>query len=290
MAASIVSVPLPGERVRPLLQAATTHDGVEPFSEDFERGLSDAQVGHVHLIIEADDGSVLAVAAVAPDGSTELVVHPSRRREGYGTALINAVRQETPNAGFWAHGDLPAAREVAVAQGLKKTRELLVMAVDSGSIDRGIDLPEGYRFTSYAEEVAGGGKGGVDKQLLEVNNDAFSWHPEQGGWDAARLERAMDTSWFDDAGLLLLWAGEDLAGFHWTKRHDDGTGEVYVVGLASRYRGEGLGVPLLQAGLEYLCEVGSQQVILYVEADNEAAVGLYERSGFKVTQRHVVYR
>ena len=105
-----------------------------------------------------------------------------------------------------------------------------------------------------------------------------------------RLHRAMEAEWFDPAGVQLLYEGEQLAGFHWTKRHPDGTGEVYVVGLASRHRGEGMGGPLMQMGLNHLVVEGSPQVILYVEADNVPAVKRYLQLGFKVDESHVVYK
>lgn len=95
--------------------------------------------------------------------------------------------------------------------------------------------------------------------------------------------------------MLFLWdtTGESvLAGFHWTKWHAEetpGFGEVYVVGLASDYRGKKLGGPLLQIGLRRMVEKGAQRVILYVEADNEPALKAYERLGFKVDEEHVVW-
>ena len=107
---------------------------------------------------------------------------------------------------------------------------------------------------------------------------------------ADRLHRGMEAEWFDPDGVRLLYDGATLAGFHWTKRHPDGTGEVYVVGLASRYRGEGMGGPLMRVGLEYLIGVGSPQVILYVESDNEAAVKRYRQLGFEIREQHVVYK
>ncbi|OEY24414.1 mycothiol synthase [Corynebacterium sp. BCW_4722] len=289
MTSNIVNAQLPAARVRPLLAAAKEVDGVAAFSEEFEQGLDDVRVDHTHLIAEDNDGEAVGAAALAADGSAELVVHPGHRRKGVGTALVNAVRERNPQAGCWAHGDLGPARALAAKLGLEKTRELLVMGVDVDAVPRFEGAPDGYDVVAYSEAVGRYGRELVDKQLLDVNNDAFSWHPEQGGWDLARLQRAMEAEWFDADGVQLLYRGEDLAGFHWTKRHPDGTGEVYVVGLASKYRGEGLGVPLLLAGLEFLRETGSAQVILYVESDNEAAVGLYERLGFEVRERHAVY-
>ena len=45
-----------------LIDAATTHDGVAPLSEQFLRGLSEPELGHTHAYILADD-QVVALAA-----------------------------------------------------------------------------------------------------------------------------------------------------------------------------------------------------------------------------------
>ena len=58
-----------------LIDAATTHDGVAPLSEQFLRGLSEPELGHTHAYILADEQ---VVALAAGDGASwELVVHPA---------------------------------------------------------------------------------------------------------------------------------------------------------------------------------------------------------------------
>ncbi len=118
---------------------------------------------------------------------------------------------------------------------------------------------------------------------LRVNNRAFANHPDQGGWIADVLERRMAEPWFDPAGFLLAWRDDDLVGFCWTKVHTEPVrqGEIFVIGVDPDAQGLGLGRALVIAGLGYLahecrCETG----ILYVAADNAAAVGLYQALGF----------
>lgn len=276
-----------------LAEQAERVDGMAALSEQFLNGLTDSRLQHRHLVAWVDK-KPCGVAGL--DGSTaELFIAPDFRGQGYGASLYDAAA-ETPNLQAWSHGNLPAAQALAHSRGLQVTRKLVVMGIGGEELSvaaRPEDVP--LTALNYSESVAQWGQEFVKEQWLKANNEAFSWHPEQGGWDIDRLHRGMEADWFDPADVLFLWdtAGDPvLAGFHWTKWHAEetpGFGEVYVVGLASAYRGKKLGGPLLQIGLRRMVEKGAQRVILYVEADNEPALKAYERLGFKVDEEHVVW-
>lgn len=279
-------------RLEELAEQAERVDGMAPLSEQFLNGLTDSRLQHRHLVAWVDK-KPCGVAGL--DGSTaELFIAPDFRGQGYGALLYDAA--ETPNLQAWAHGNLPAAQALAHSRGLQVTRKLVVMGIGGEEL-AAVARPEDVPLTAlnYSESVAKWGQEFVEEQWLKANNEAFSWHPEQGGWDIDRLHRGMEADWFDPADLLFLWdtAGDPvLAGFHWTKWHAEeapGFGEVYVVGLAADYRGKKLGGPLLQIGLRRMVEKGAQRVILYVEADNDPALKAYERLGFKVDEEHVVW-
>jgi mycothiol synthase len=113
----------------------------------------------------------------------------------------------------------------------------------------------------------------------------------------------MSEPWFDPAGFFVAERTaepHEVVGFHWTKIHGaDGTphaygpkpvGEIYVLGVAPEAQGGGLGRALALTGLDHLRGRGVDEVILYVEGDNAAALRLYERLGFTRRGIDVMYQ
>ncbi|HQE16262.1 MAG TPA: mycothiol synthase, partial [Mycobacterium sp.] len=128
-----------------------------------------------------------------------------------------------------------------------------------------------------------------------VNNAAFSWHPEQGGWTGADLAERLSEPWFDPAGLFLAVEEQSgrLLGFHWTKVHDDRVGEVYVLAVDPSAQGRGLGRTMTMVGVDHLArrlgDATNPEVMLYVESDNVAAVNTYRGLGFTVAGADTAY-
>ncbi|MEZ0356892.1 mycothiol synthase [Mycobacterium sp. SA01] len=285
--------PAEQEQVRAMIEAATRTDGVAPVGEQVLRELPQSRTRH---LVATDGDDVVGYLNLTPgrddaEAMGELVVAPQARRRGIGSALLGAAVDAADGAvRFWAHGTLPAARAVADALGMTVARELMQMRRALRDIPE-VVVPKGIRIRTYAGPAD-------DAELLRVNNAAFSWHPEQGGWGSADLDERRRESWFDPAGLFLAFddATDQLLGFHWTKVHADhpGLGEVYVVGVDPAAQGRGLGRLLTLVGIEHLARVlGSHQepeVLLYVEADNAAAVNTYERLGFAVSNIDTAYQ
>jgi ribosomal protein S18 acetylase RimI-like enzyme len=60
--------------------------------------------------------------------------------------------------------------------------------------------------------------------------------------------------------------------------------ELTYIGVASDYRGKGLGKKLLSAFIETSHSNGYHLVVLSVEKENETAIALYKQAGFKIIQ------
>ena len=315
-------------QVRELQRRATSEDGVRPLSEQTELDLA-AGPGEVRHYLVVEDGAggratVQAYAqlddAAAPDASGELLVDPAARRRGLGTALAEAVLADAPAARLWSHGQLPGATALAKRLGLTAVRELHKMARPLRPADldpAAVALPEGFRARTFEP-------GRDEEPWLATNAAAFAHHPEQGRMTLADLNDRMAQPWFDPAGFVIVTADDapdEVAAFHWTKvdpgtptvgrahggRGHDGegreashavgegreashsAGEVYVVGVHPRYQGRGLGRPLTALGLAHLASLGLEEVDLYVDGDNHAAIHTYTALGFRSIMVDVMY-
>ena len=299
MTLEAVPSPLPSATaaaVTELARSAAQSDGVHPLSERTLLHLDGEHPGDLHVLAyEGDPGTIevtglqsarnlIGYGALAPDGSAELVVAPTARRHGTGTALLRMLLDHGGDRiRVWAHGRLPGSDELANRLGLKVARELYFLRRTRASLPDPV-WPEGIAVRTFVP-------GQDDAAWLKVNSQAFADHPEQGSWTAADLAERLQQPWFDPNGFFLAVNSSTgaLAGFHWTKV-EDGVGEVYVVGVSPASQGLGLGKALTLQGLHHLQEERDlDTVVLYVDGTNTAARALYASLGFTTAALDVQY-
>ena len=274
------------DEIRALLAAATDADGVHPLSEHVALHLARGGDPDARNVVAHTDGMLVGYAHldltdVVAGASAELVVHPSARRQGIGAALVGQVLGLSTDGRLrlWAHGDHPAAAELADRLGFKRARALFQMRRSLFAPLPNPELPADVTVRTFVP-------GEDEERWVEVNNAAFAEHPEQGHWSVDDLKVRENEPWFDPEGFFLAERDGELVAFHWTKVHGSGDhdhepiGEVYVVGVAPSAQRLGLGPAMTLVGLRHLRSRGLAQAMLYVDEANTNAVKVYERLGF----------
>ncbi|WP_406138452.1 mycothiol synthase [Streptomyces sp. NBC_01089] len=287
------------QAVRALLAEAARTDGQQAVSEQGRLQLrGERREGVQHFLVSIGDTLTGYAQLEATDPveapAAELVVHPSHRGQGHGRALGSALLAASGRRlRVWAHGGHAAARHLAQVLGLAKFRELRQLRRPLVPLDIPEPVyPEGITVRTFVP-------GQDDAAWLAVNAAAFAHHPEQGSLSRRDLDDRKAESWFDPKGFFLAvrdtgadgGPGDEVVGFHWTKVHaDEQLGEVYVVGIRPDAQGGGLGKALTATGLRHLAAEGLPTAMLYVDADNTAAVTVYERLGFTTHEVDLMYR
>ncbi len=249
--------------IRALAAAVSNETGAPPLNDQTLLQLGETRPGLVHLLARDGervtgygqlDGESAEIAALSPD------------------PLLVAAEQAGARV-VWAHGRHSPVLAAAAGRGYRRVRELwqLRRAADEPVPDAAV--PDDVVIRPFVP-------GRDEDAWLAVNAAAFATHAEQGAWTRHDLAAREAEEWFDPAGFLLAWRADELLGFHWTKLHPDGMGEVYVLGVAPAAQGARLGPALLAAGLRHLAGRGVGGVLLYVDGDNTPAIRLYERFGF----------
>ena len=309
-----------------LVERVTEVDGVRPLSEHVSLHLrygGDSDVVHITAWgkasatgehADADGDQLLGYAHLDTtdpiDGaSAEICVEPAARGRGIGSAMVHQLRQESPDGRLrlWAHGEHSASSALATRLGFTRTRVLWQMR---RSLFAPLPTPavkEGINIRTFVPGVD-------DAAWIAVNSAAFAGHPDQGTWTLEDLHARMAEPWFDAAGFFVATRTQDddseqMVGFHWTKVHGglfthehddkgfhghtghghDPIGEVYVIGVLPEFAGHGLGRALALIGLRHLRSLGLPEAMLYVEADNIGARGLYETLGFRHWDTDVMF-
>jgi len=283
-------------RLHDVAEAADGHPSLnENVWRDLDAGDDPGSAG----VLAADGETAVGYAHVArsdsfspPHWEIGLVVRPDHRGTGLEAELLDAIVKHIADEGggpavLWLLGGDERGDEGVAAAGFSPQRDLLQMRVA---------LPLGEEPAwPVGTEIRAFVPGRDDDDWLEVNNRAFTNHPEQGGWVRETLRRRTAEPWFDPAGFLLAFDERGLAGFCWTKIHPpgpdepDALGEIFVIGVDPSRHGAGLGRALTVAGLASLAERGARVGMLYVDGANEPALRLYRSLGFETERRDRAY-
>jgi mycothiol synthase len=126
-------------------------------------------------------------------------------------------------------------------------------------------------------------KGFDEEALLELNNDIFLGHPDQGALTLGLLYQRLCAS--DPAAHQISFVRfqKEPVGFLWLKWHrllNINPCEIYVLGLIERARGVGVAQYLIDLAASAAHESGCELLWVYTDESNLIARKVYEERGF----------
>lgn len=213
-----------------------------------------------------------------------LVVHRDTRRQGIGRVLVDRAQVWAVERGedeLWLAP--PAGSTVADAfcralgfryrfsfYGMRLTPEVPVPPPI---------FPDDVATRSFSPEI--------EDAYVALINAAFAGHQSPVVVSAEQIRQSHTLPGRGPDGVLILTPHAEPArpiGYCRTlvaPSDDGGSATIGQIGLLPEWRGRGLGRELLRWGIARLRDVAPGPIDLGVEAENTAALALYERTGFR---------
>ena len=287
-----------------LIAQTTAIDGTPPIAEHILLHLRHGgDKSDSHLLIE-NSTQVIGYAHIdqtdlVAGPSVELVVAPDHRTSDVGEQLLSeAIKICGNKIRLWVHGQQSSTHTLATSHNFEKIRTVLQMSRSLAEIQQLPVIDPKISIRSFLPTID-------NQPWLELNNLVFKDHPEQGGWGVSDLNHRVNEEWFDEKGFFIAERDNQMIGFTWTKihgahSHDHGgnesahahpaIGEIYVTAISPSFAGGGIGKALTITALNYLKYQGLADVILYVDAENQSAINLYQSLGFKEFGKDLLFK
>jgi mycothiol synthase len=240
-----------------------------------------------------------AVALEQPSQSCTIyaVVHPSQRRKGLGSQLLELTLNRAREVG--SKKILVYANEHNSASNLFLKHHKFEQVGSSGSMkissqeeSPSAEFPKGFTLKKYSE---------VNDPLilLKALNDCYQgmWghqHNDNPSEEERRSPRFLH--YYDGDDILLLFDEKDsIFGICSLKSQGkrEGDGEwsdlLDAPGIIQEYREQGYQLPLVLAGIQHLRKKGIRPITLEFWGDNENALNIYRSLGFEMVNRYIAY-
>jgi mycothiol synthase len=240
--------------------------------------------GPTGAVLALEDGVICGYVSARHE---DLIVHPAYRRHGHGRRLLAAGQRQAEADGesellLYVPATGPGPR-FAAAMGMTYRSSMWRMDLPATAEVAAPAFPSGIVTRPYGDWLP------LEKYVALLN-ESFASHPTPISWTVEAIRYAESQRPSGPADALLVCpadAPEHPIGFGRAvlgppeKGVPGPVGEIRMIGVLPDWRGRGLGRELLRWGVAHLREQGAALVKLSVEAENELALRLYERNGFR---------
>jgi len=261
-----------------LLRVCNADEGLDlPFFFDEAASMTDAET----TFSVWDDSILVGFGHLPVDSTPEccLMVLPNHRRQGVGTALLAAVRQELRRRGATDAllvADLGSAsgRAFLSAAALPYRSSEFRLELDRTAIDR--TRPPVAGLTMRVAERPGA------QTLVDILGAAF-------GEDAASARDLIERGLVERTRCFYLAYRHGMPVGMLRAGEIEGFGDITAFGVRPECQGRGIGRQMLIDVIDLLTAAGLQKITLEVATENAKALGLYESCGFRVASEYGFY-
>jgi len=242
-----------------------------------------------------DDGVIVGWATAgrswyvdaADVGGLDLCVDPSRRGEGIGTTLAEAVDEHLAGIGIrrtrCGSLDEPAARALATRRGFREIGAAAMSAVDPRTV-AALPIPPGVELRAFAE---------IDdpEPIYELDLEVSPDIPNEE-FDHISFEKWMKTFWrsplLDDDASLVAYVEGELAGVTMIRvDRPSGRAQNNLAGVRRPYRGRGLALLLKSHSLSRAAELGATIAVTDNDETNGPMLAVNTRLGYRPFARRL---
>jgi mycothiol synthase len=298
---------VPGQDLSPLARMLTEIESIDRDGEDTsEEYLRSAltwpnyRPGQDTWVAEAE-GKLIGYGTALEQPSQRCtiytVVHPSQRRRGLGSQLLeltfNRVRQlGARDILVYANEHNSASNLFLKHHGFEQVGTSGSMKLDSREDYPSAEFPKGFTLKKYSE---------VNDPLilLKALNECYRgmWghqHDDNPSEEERKSPRFLQ--YYEAEDILLLFDEKDsIFGICSLKSQGkrEGNGELSDLldgpGIIQEYREHGYQRPMVLAEIEHLRKKGARPIILEFWGDDENALNIYRSLGFEMVNRLIAY-
>ena len=242
-------------------------------------------------------GYAIALEQPSRECSLYLVVHPSQRRKGLGSQLLDLVVTRAREFGsktllIYANGHNKVSQSFLEHHGFTAVGTSGAMMAPADVEIHAPDFPTGFTLKRFSElndlyilSVA----------LIDCYLGMWGHHrSEKPSADNPNVTRFL--SYYGAYNILLLFDAENTVSGICSVKSEGGVDEkgtpvdmLDAPGVIQKYRANGLQRPLVLAGFQRLREEGQRPAKLEFYGDDEKALDIYRSLGFELLQQYVAY-
>jgi mycothiol synthase len=229
-------------------------------------------------------------------------IHPSWRRHGLGSALLDRLQSRALAWESRPEGRRPsflqayvseteaAAQAFVQGRGFEPVRYAFKMERDLGQPIPALPLPAGLQLRPAQESQY--------RAIWEAQREAFQDHWGYTPWPEENYRRFVSFPHYDPSLWRVAWDGDQVAGMvlgyinrEENERYARRLGYTEDIAVRRPWRRRGLASALIARSLSALQDRGMTEAALSVDAENPSgALRVYERLGYRRIKQWTVFR